>query len=321
MPETLTKPLVIYSQLGAELDSVIAGQSPAYVVRGAQAGDKPWDLPPDVDVLLARPFVVWGNAPTTRPETWPGSLKWIIVSSTGVDFFPPWLLEGPPVACGRGVNAEPIAEYVLGAILQQAKRFEAIRMRGPADFKRLELEGLSGKVLGLAGFGALGQAIVPLARAFGMRVLAFKRTAWGDVPAGVEPVATIGELAEQSDHLVLALPATPETRHIVDATVFQRAKRGQHLVNIARGSLVDQDALIAALDTGQLSFATLDVTDPEPLAEGHPLYQHPKVLVTPHVSWQSALNGPRLTAKILGELDRISRGLPLADLVDPNTRY
>jgi phosphoglycerate dehydrogenase-like enzyme len=278
-------------------------------------------LPADIDLLLARPFVGWGNAPAAKPATWPGALKWILVSSTGVDFFPPWLLDGPPVACGRGVNAEPIAEYVIGAILRHAKRYEAIQMRGPSDFKRIELDGLSGKVLGLAGFGALGQAIVPPARAFGMRILAFKRTPWAEVPQGVEPVADIETLAEQSDHLVLALPATPETRHIVDASVLARAKPGQHLVNVARGALVDQDALMAALDAGQLAFATLDVTDPEPLAADHPLYRHPKILVTPHVSWLSALNGPRLTAKILDALDRIARGLAPVDVVDPNTRY
>ena len=176
-------------------------------------------------------------------------------------------------------------------------------------------------MIGLAGFGALGQAIVPRALAFGMKVLAFRRTAWRDEVAGVEPVDSIGDLFERADHLVLALPSTPETRHIVDAPVLARAKPGQHLINIARGALIDQDALIAALDAGQLAAATLDVTEPEPLPAGHPLYAHDKILVTPHVSWLSSTNGTQLAAKIVDALDRFVRGEPQVDVVDPATGY
>lgn len=320
-PPALSKPIVIYSQLGPVVDAIVATHWSKPIVR-AQAGDElPWDLPGDVDLLLARPFTSWPDAPRDRPASWPGSLRWMISGSTGVDQFPRWVFDGPPLSCGRGVNAGPISEFVLGAILRHAKQYDAIRMRSPADFRRMELGSIEGETVGLAGFGALGQAIAPRARAFGMKVKAFKRTPWTAPVEGVEPVACIEDLFATCDHVVLALPSTPETRHIVDARVLAASRPGLHLINIARGALVDQDALIAALDAGQLAAATLDVTDPEPLPDGHALYTHPKVLVTPHVSWQARTNGERLAAKILDALDHAARGLPMPDIVDPASGY
>lgn len=321
MSSPSSKPIVIHSQLGPVVDAIVATHWSHPIVRAETAADLPWAPADDVDLLLARPFTKWPEAPTEKPSTWPGSLKGVISGSTGVDQFPRWIFDLPQLSCGRGVNAGPIAEFVLGAILRHAKGFDAIRMRGPADFRRIELGTIEGQTLGLAGFGALGQAIAPIAKAFGMRVKAFKRTAWIDVPDGVAPVGSLEDLFSYSDHVVLALPSTPETRGIVDAAVLARSKPGLHLINIARGALLDQDALIAALDGGQLAAATLDVTEPEPLTQGHPLYAHPKILVTPHVSWQARTNGERLGAKILDALDYFARGEPMPDLVDPTRGY
>lgn len=317
----LQKPVIIHSQLGPVVDAIVATHWSRPIVRAETATDLPWAPADDVDLLLARPFTKWPDAPTEKPSTWPGSLKGVISGSTGVDQFPRWIFEGPQLSCGRGVNAGPIAEFVLGSILRHAKRFDAIRMRGPADFRRIELGTIDGQTLGLAGFGALGQAIAPIAAVFGMQVKAFKRTPWTHVPEGVQPVASIEDLFSGSDHVVLALPSTPETRGIVNAAVLARSKPGLHLINIARGALLDQDALLAALDAGQLAAATLDVTEPEPLAKGHPLYAHPRILVTPHVSWQARTNGERLAAKILDALDYFARGEPMPDLVDPARGY
>jgi phosphoglycerate dehydrogenase-like enzyme len=308
---------VIVSQLGAAVDAKLAAHPSQPIVRALNADEAPWALSEPADVLFVRPFVrPWDAPPQEQPAGWPGPLRWVFTVSAGVDFFPGWFLEAPIVTCGRGATANPIAEYALAAILLHAKRLEAIRMHKPEDFRIAELAGLEGQTLGIAGFGAIGAATASRARAFGMRVLALKRSAWEQAPEGVEPVAEIGELFARSDHVLLALPATPATRHIVNAEALARAKPGLHLVNVARGALVDQDALIAALDAGRLAAATLDVTDPEPLPAGHPLYTHPAVRLTPHSSWASAGNGARLVKKALDNIERYARDEPLADVVD-----
>src|SRR5262249_8312038 len=142
-----------------------------------------------------------------------------------------------------------------------------------------------GSTLALVGLGGIGTAIARRALAFDMHVRALRRT---DAPSpieGVEVVRDIDSLVAGADHLVLAAPATARTRHLVDAGLLSRVKPGLHLVNIARGTLVDQDALSVALDDGRVAMASLDTVDPEPLPAGHWLYTHPKVRLFAHISW------------------------------------
>ena len=124
-----------------------------------------------------------------------------------------------------------------------------------------------------------------------------------------------------SDHLVLALPLTEETRGVVNAEMLATAKPGLHLINVARGPLIDQEALVAALDAGTIAAATLDVATPEPLPAGHPFYSHPAIRLTPHVSGMSEDNEDRLTARLLDNLDRFLEGKPVPGIVDPVRRY
>ena len=154
-----------------------------------------------------------------------------------------------------------------------------------------------------------------------MRIAVLRRTGTERPPEDVEWVPDPGALAALSDHLVLALPLTPATRGIVDAAVLARSKPGLHLVNVARGALVDQEALLAALDRGRVGFASLDVTEPEPLPEGHPFYTHAQVRLTPHMSWSGGDTQARLIRKILENLDAFVDGRPLHDIVDPILGY
>lgn len=132
---------------------------------------------------------------------------------------------------------------------------------------------------------------------------------------------SIAELAALSDHLLLALPLTDATRHCIDAAVLEGARPGLHLINIARGGLVDQSALLAAFDADQLGFATLDVTEPEPLPADHPIYTHPRIRLTPHLSWSGQASRTRLTEQIIVNLSAYARGEALRDLVDPIRGY
>jgi phosphoglycerate dehydrogenase-like enzyme len=121
--------------------------------------------------------------------------------------------------------------------------------------------------------------------------------------------------------LVIALPATARTTHLINADVLARARKSLHLINVARGKIIDQQALLRALDAGQLAGATLDVTDPEPPLDGDPIYNHPKIVLTPHVSWTGGEGTKRLADKTLINLDAYVHGAPLVDVFDKSLGY
>ncbi|CAO3358824.1 D-isomer specific 2-hydroxyacid dehydrogenase family protein [Azospirillum melinis] len=313
---------IILNQLGPAVGERIAAHPSRPTVLDHRAGHAPWDLPADIEVLLTRPLIGWEAAPAAPPPGWGKGMRWIQSASTGMDFYPPWLLDGAPVVtCARGVSAVAIADYVMTALLSVEKRWDTIRLTGPEDWGRETLGSLSGKRLGLAGFGAIGRAVTERALAFGMTVGAVRRSGWAEPEPGVEPFDRLEDLAAVSDHLVLALPLTAATRGLVSADLLAQAKPGLHLVNVARGALVDQDALLAAIGSGRVANATLDVTDPEPLPAGHPFYSHPAIRLTPHVSWSAPDFDRRLADRILANLDAYVRSEPLRDVVDAGTGY
>src|SRR5262249_2924274 len=129
------------------------------------------------------------------------------------------------------------------------------------------------------------------------------------------------ELVATADHVVLAAPATRETRHLLDARAFAAMKRGMHVVNVARGALVDQDALRAALDDGTVAMASLDAVEPEPLPAGHWMYAHPRVRLSPHVSWNMPGAAELLLDAFIDNLRRWRDGRPLTGVVDPEAGY
>lgn len=312
---------VIVNQLGPEVRAAIADHWSRPQIIDHPVNRPPWDVPGDADVLFTRPFAGWDKAPAIKPAGWPFGLRWIQTASTGVDFFPPWLLDGPVVTTGRGISAVPIAEYVLAAILAFEKRFDKVRPLGAADWAQGSFGSLSGKVVCIAGFGSIGRAVAERAFAFGMAVKVLRRSAWQNPEPGIKPAASIEELIESVDHLVLALPATSKTTRLIDAGVLARARRSLHLINIARGKIIDQAALLSALDAGQLAGATLDVTDPEPPPDGDPVYRHPKIVLTPHISWTGGDNSRRLADKTVANLDAYARSAPLADVFDKHLEY
>lgn len=314
------RPIIAINMSDIQAERVRAHPSQPLVIEYAKSGD-PWDVPRDADFLFT--FMRgWAKAPRDAPPPgWPHALKLIQVGSAGLDPFPKWFFDGVPVTNGRGIQSVGIAEYALTAILLHEKRLDRTIARTPSDWHERPLGGLAGKTVGILGFGAIGSAVAQRALAFGTRVLTYRKTIQAPTIAGVEQARTLEQLTAESDHLVIAVPLTPETRHIIDSRFLANSKPGQHLINVSRGGHIDQQALLAALDKGTPAFATLDVTDPEPLPEGHPIYTHPNIRLTPHTCGQTERFDDLLTAKLFANLDRFLAGQPLIDQVDPQKGY
>jgi phosphoglycerate dehydrogenase-like enzyme len=268
------------------------------------------------DVLLT---MAWGSP--NLPQILARGVRWVHAYGTGVNAFPFGELRGTPLTCSRGASAISISEWVIAMMLCAEKRLpDAWIHEPPAVWNIFDLGGLYGRTLGLLGMGGIAQETAKRALAFGMTVIANRRTAQPSPVPGVDMV-DFDALLARSDHLVIAAPATRQTRHVIDRGALARTKRGVHLVNIARGDLVDQDALRAALDDGHVSLASLDTVSPEPLPAGHWLFTHPRVRLSPHCSWSGPGALDRLLDPFLANLARWLEGSPLEGLVDVELGY
>jgi phosphoglycerate dehydrogenase-like enzyme len=269
------------------------------------------------DVLLTQ---AWGSP--NLAEVLAHGVRWVHAYGTGVNAFPLAALGERPLTCSRGASAIPIAEWALAVLLAAEKQLpQSWIVQPPKHWSIASLGGLHGRTLGLVGLGGIGQAIAVRALPFGMRVRALRRSGAPSPVPGVEVVRELAELTATADHLVLAAPATPATRRLIDDAALAHVKRGLHLVNVARGELVDQDALRRALDDGRVSLASLDVVDPEPLPAGHWLYSHPRVRVSAHVSWSMPGAFDLLIEPFLENLRRFRAGQPLVHRVDVGLGY
>lgn len=312
-------PLLIAHQLPEPFQPLLASL-PGGVALQALPPATAWEVPAQAEILFAVP-PRGGNVvvPAQKPPGWPGRLRWLHAVSAGVDEFPPWAFEVPHVTCGRGSSSVAIAEFTLAALLAVEKRLPDIWINSAeAWLPKPSLGTLKGKTLGLLGFGSIGQEIAARALPFGMDILAFRRSS-GTPPPGVH-FAGLDTVLASADHLVIALPLTTATTGLVGPAALAQVKPGVHLVNIARGRILDHDALLAALASGQVGTATLDVTDPEPLPPGHALYTHPRVRLSPHISWggsDRAVQGDLLREN----LRRFLTGETLLNIVPPARGY
>ena len=249
-------------------------------------------------------------------------VRWVHVLATGVDSIPLERLRECVVTCSRGASAVPIAEFVLATMLAFEKQLPQSWLHEPPEqWNIAALGGLQGRTLGLVGLGAIGQEVAKRALAFDMQIVAVRRHRGPSPLDGVTMVDSLPALLETADHVVLAAPATPETRHLFGALEFAAMKPTAHFVNVSRGSLVDQDALIGALDAGRFAMASLDTVEPEPLPAGHPLFTHAKVRLSAHVSWSSPDSMLRTLELFIENLRRFRAGEPLEGIVDLDAGY
>ena len=245
-------------------------------------------------------------------------LKWLNSIYAGLEFLPLELLaeRGTVVTNGTGINALTIAEYTVLMMLAHAKGFAEVVRAADRRHWLPDSPGkreLAGERVLLLGVGAIGSLLKPRLEAFGMEVVPVRRSAAEGALGPDEWRARLGEF----DWIVLAVPATPETEAMIGAEELAAMKSTAVLVNIARGSVIDQPALIEALAARRIEAALLDVTDPEPLPEDHPLWTLENAMLTMHLSGRAQTKMFQRSAdRFLANLDRWRRGEPVEPRMD-----
>jgi D-2-hydroxyacid dehydrogenase (NADP+) len=249
------------------------------------------------------------------------SLEWIQVVNAGIDHpvFGLMLDKGLRMTTGSGVTAIPIAQHVMMCLLALARDLPgALERQHQHQWQPRPIEDLEGRTVGVLGMGPIGAEAARLAEHFGMNAIGMRRTVTGYEQCETWTFERLDELLGLVDDLVLALPLTDDTRHLIGAREFALMRRGARVVNIGRGELIDEAAMVTALQSGQLGGAGLDVFTKEPLATESPLWDMPNVIITPHTSGESPLSVRRGSELFIANLARWHRGEPLHNEVQPD---
>ncbi|MGC9399891.1 MAG: D-2-hydroxyacid dehydrogenase [Anaerolineae bacterium] len=258
------------------------------------------------------------------------NLRWFQQFGAGAD----WLLRHPEaveqpfvLTNASGIHSIPIGEHIFALLLTFARRLHeawAAQQRGEWAAPRGEtLFELAGKTMLLIGVGAIGERTAQLAQAFGMRVIGVRRDPT-EAAAGVDVLhgpAQLDALLPEADVVVVTAPLTEETRHMIDAQALRRMKPTAYLINIGRGGMLDERALVRALREGEIAAAGLDVFETEPLPPDSPLWELDNVLITPHYAGSTPHYVERFMDIFLDNLRRFREGEPLRNLVDKELGY
>lgn len=247
-------------------------------------------------------------------------IDWVQLPWAGIEPYLPVIDRVRTWSCAKGVYRDPVAEHAFALLLAGFRQLHhfARETTWTGDAGR----NLFGAKVTVLGGGGIAQVLVGLLAPFGCDVTVVRRT---PVPMdGVRRVLDPGAIHDAitgADALVLALPLVVGTHHVVGTAELALLAPGAWVVNVARGEHIDTDALVAALESGHLGGAGLDVTDPEPLPDDHPLWHHPDVIITPHTANTAAMAVPLLAARISDNVRRYGTGQPLMGLVDPDLGY
>ncbi len=315
--------LVAYEFLEpGHLDAIRAAAPGAEVVRvsGREWEERRTELGPRVEVAI-------GMLPLPDLRALP-KLRWLQQTGAGAD----WLLRAPEIAASdliltnaSGVHAIPIAEHILALMFVLSRRMHRfVKAQLSREwFRRGRLGELEGGTLGIVGLGAIGAKTAEKARGLGMRVLGLRRT-----PAKGSPHVErmygpdgLGELLAQSDWVAVAAALTPETQHLIGENELRQMKPSAYLINIARGSVIDESALIRALQEEWIAGAGLDVFEREPLPSDSPLWDMRNVVITPHFAGMTPHYSDRVIEIFCDNLRRYQRGEPLRNVVDKQLAY
>ncbi len=325
----------------ASLIEKLAGVSRRLTVtqREARKVEDIADLLPNLDVLYT-----WQVFPT--PAEAP-RLRWVQLHQAGIDS----LLEQPlytnsdvTFTTSSGIHAVPIAEYVLGQMLALSHHFvEMVEDKASAiwatqRWNRYVPQELFGATVGIVGYGNIGRQVARLAQAFGMKVLAVKRDVrhpaqeetfnlpgtgdqTGDIPDRIYPPEALRSFLSECDYVVITAPLTERTRHLIDGEALRSMKPYAFIINVARGGLIDEAALVEGLEKRQIAGAALDVFAEEPLPADSRLWKLPNVILSPHVSGFTPYYDERATDLFAENLRRFLAGEPLINVVDRAKHY
>jgi phosphoglycerate dehydrogenase-like enzyme len=259
--------------------------------------------------------LVWlGSNPNSFPQL-PDRVRWVQLPWAGVES---WLdkLDDKRVWTSATIAfGKPVAEHALTLMLAGVRRIaDCARAR---TWTEPPLRPLEGSTVAIVGTGAIGRALIGLLEPFDVEVVAVTRRGRD----GTLPVDRLHEVLPRADFVVIAAPATPATRHLVGAAELDAMRDDAWLVNVSRGTLVDTDALVAALEARSIGGAALDVTDPEPLPDDHPLWRAPNVLITPHVANPPTTLRRYLAGQVKENVARFAKGEPLLSPIDLEAGY
>jgi glyoxylate/hydroxypyruvate reductase len=270
---------------------------------------------PHAEILLAQ-IAFPGRLLDDAPH-----LRWIQVLGAGADALVPHVPAGVHLSRFTGSLGTRMAEYAIAYVLAVAQRIpQVVRNQAEHHWEPLALDVVRGKRLGVAGLGSVGAEVARVGAAIGMRVAGCsRRRPAQDVVEEWFPSPAFADFLGWADYVVLTLPATPQTRHIVDRDALARMGAGTWLLNISRGALIDEDALLAGLRQGRPAGAVLDVFATEPLPPEHPFWSMPNVVVTSHQSGTVILE--EVVELFAENFSRYRQGEPLINEVDLEAGY
>ncbi|UGT54115.1 D-isomer specific 2-hydroxyacid dehydrogenase family protein [Nocardia asteroides] len=294
----------------------------AIVGAGAKVGELA-----DADALI------WTGTPDAFPAALPAALRWVQLPAAGIeDFFDAGVFAAHPdvlFTSAAGAFAHSVAEHAL-MLLLAGVRYLPEHLRATSWQQREffpHVGSLRGKTVTILGAGGIGRALIPMLAPLGAHVIAVNRSGrpvtGAGIPAEVEtvPAEQLSRVWSHTDHVVVAAPATAQTRHLIGADELARLRPSSWVINVARGSLIDTDALVDALSRGVIGGAGLDVTDPEPLPDGHPLWTLPNAIITPHDSNPPQLRLAAFADHVGANVARFVAGEPLLAIIEPERGY
>ncbi|MBZ5618955.1 MAG: D-2-hydroxyacid dehydrogenase [Acidobacteriia bacterium] len=256
-------------------------------------------------------------------------VRWVHTRSAGLDnvLFPELIESDVPLTNGSGVFSQSLGEFVLGAILYFAKDFRRmIRSQEAGVWDAFDIAEVSGQTVGIVGYGDIGRAVATRVRAMGMHVLAVKRH--GPPLYNVDPLVSQIyapdhrlEMISRCDYVVAAAPLTAETRGMIGTPEFDAMKPEAVVINVGRGPVIDEAAMVRALSENRIKGAALDVFDREPLPNGHPFYGLENVLLSAHCADHTPDWMDRAMQFFLEQFDRYRKGEPLVNVVDKKLGY
>lgn len=299
-------PVVVAPEIDPRVVEAVDRGGGRVVDDPAEARALVWTGPKDASIRdYLTPAIEWVQLPSAGVEAW--------VTADVID-------DGRTWTSATGAYAAHVAEHALALLLACSHRLPAHATA--TTWTKLVYRPLGDSVIAVLGAGGIGSALIEVLLPLGVRTVAVNRSGRPVHKAHeTSRVADLDDVLQRSDHLVLALPSTAETLHLLDRRRLRLLRPHSVVVNVGRGDAIDHDSLLAALDDASIGYTGLDVTEPEPLPDGHPLWSHPRVLITSHSANPPEALALGLAERVRVNVQRFAEGRPLVGVIDRHRGY